>query len=113
MMAPPCLLFPSPSALGTHTTNYRPMSLLPTLSQIFQRVIFIQLYNYFDDNNLLSEQIYRFRENHSAELAAIKLVDYITYLIDRKCTPVNIYFDLSKAFDTPNFDILLYKLHYY
>ena len=53
------------------------------------------------------------RANHSAELAAIKLVDYIKYSIDRKCTPVNIYIDPSKAFDTVYFDILLYKLHYY
>ena len=71
-------------------TNYRPISLLPTLSNIFERVIFIQLYTYFDDNNLLSEQQYGFRANHSAELAAVKLVDYIKYSIDRKCTPVNI-----------------------
>ena len=94
-------------------TNYRPISLLPTLSKTFERVIFIQLYTYFDDNNLLSEQQYGFRANHSAELAAVKLVDYIKYSIDRKCTPVNIYIDLSKAFDTLNFDILLYKLQYY
>ena len=94
-------------------TNFRPISLLPTLSKIFERVIFIQLYTYFDDNNILSEQQYGFRANHSAELAAVKLVDYITYSIDRKCTPVNIYIDLSKAFDTLNFDILLYKLQYY
>ena len=47
------------------------------------------------------------------EMAAIKLVDYIVHEIDMKLTPANIYIDLSKAFDTQNFDILLYKLHYY
>ena len=33
--------------------------------------------------------------------------------IDRKLTPVNIFINLSNAFDTLNFDILIYKLHYY
>ena len=94
-------------------TNYRPISLLPTLSKVFERVIFNQLYLYLYHNNLLSEEQYGFRANHSAELAAIKLADYIVQEIDRKLTPVNIYIDLSKAFDTLNFDILLYKLQYY
>ena len=43
----------------------------------------------------------------------MKWVDYIKNEIDAKYTPVNIYIDLSKAFDTLNFDILLHKLHYY
>ena len=43
----------------------------------------------------------------------MKLVDYIYKNIDSKRTPVNIYIDLSKAFDTLNFDILLHKLEYY
>ena len=94
-------------------TNYLPISLLPTLSKVFERVIFNQLYMYLDHNNLLSEQQYGFHANHSAELAGIKLADYIVHGIDRKLTPVNIYIDLSKAFDTLNFDMLLYKLHYY
>ena len=68
---------------------------------------------YLDHNNHLLEQQYGFRANHSAELAAIKLADYIVHEIDRKLTPVNIYIDLSKAFDTLNYDMLLYKLHYY
>ena len=65
-------------------TNYRPISLLPTLSKVFKRVIFNQLNMYLDHNNLLSEQQYGFCTNHSAELAAIKLADYIVHEIDRK-----------------------------
>ena len=52
---------------------------------------------YIDHNNLLSEQQYGFRANHYAELAAIKLADYIVHEIDRKLSPVNIYIDLSNA----------------
>ena len=58
-------------------TNYRPISLLPTFSKVFERVIFNQLYMYLDHNNLLSEQQYGFRTNDYAELAAIKLADYM------------------------------------
>ena len=93
--------------------NYRPISLLPAISKIFERIIYDQLYAYFDNNNILSEEQYGFRTKHSTELAAVKLVDYIKNEIDAKYTPVNIYIDLSKAFDTLNFDIILHKLHYY
>ena len=47
-------------------TNYRLISLRPTLSKVFERVIFNQLYTYLDHNNILSEQQYGFRANHSA-----------------------------------------------
>ena len=50
------------------------MSLLPTLSKVFERVIDKQLYNYFNNEKLLAEQQYGFRAKHSTELAAIKLV---------------------------------------
>ena len=57
--------------------NYRPISLLPTISKIFERVMYTQLYSFFNVNNLLSEQQYGFRSQHSPELACVKLVDYI------------------------------------
>ena len=97
----------------TNIANYRPISLLPTLSKIFERVIHTQLYTYFDENKLLSEQQYGFREKHSTELAALKLVDYINHEMDIGNTPEAIFIDLSKAFDTLNFDILIHKLQFY
>ena len=97
----------------TNIANYRPISLLPTLSKIFERVIHTQLYTYFDENKLLSEQQYGFREKHSTELAAVKLVDYINHEMDIGNIPEAIFIDLSKAFDTLNFDILIHKLQFY
>ena len=82
---------------------------MPAISKIFERNIYEYLYAYFDNNNILSEEQYGFCTKHSTELAAVKLVDYIKYEIDGKYTPVNIYIDFSKAFDSLNFEILLHN----
>ena len=93
--------------------NYRPISMLPTISKIFELVIHMQLYAYFCENNLLCEQQYGFRSKHSTELALIKLVDYLLKQMDANQISGAIYLHLSKAFDTLNFDILLRKLKFY
>ena len=54
-----------------------------------------------------------FVHGHSTVLAAIRLVDYLMSEMDSNNTPLNIYIDLSKAFDTLNYLILLSKLKYY
>ena len=58
--------------------NYRPISLLPTISKIFKRVIHDQIYEYFKKFNLLAEQQYGFRKQHSTEYAAVKLIDHVS-----------------------------------
>ena len=68
--------------------NYSPISLLPTISKAFERVIYNQLYDYFNNNNLLAEQQHGFRGHQSNELAAVKLVDYINIQMNNGKIPV-------------------------
>ena len=93
--------------------NHWPISLLPTISKIFERVIHTQLYSYFSENELLCEQQYGFRSQQSTELAAIKLVDYLTHNMDTNKISTSIFLYLSRAFATLSFDILLTKFEHY
>ena len=94
-------------------SNYRPISLLPTMSKIIERVMHSQLYAFLNENNLITEQQYGFRSNHSTELATLTLTDTIMYELDNSHMPCAIFLDLSKEFDTLNYRILLRKLKYY
>ena len=94
--------------------NYRPISLIPcTISKIFERIIHNQMYDHLNDNNLLAKQHYGFRRLHSTEYATVNLIDHVSKRMESGNIPCNLYMDLSKAFDTLSFDILIYKLRYY
>ena len=93
--------------------NYRPISLLPTLSKVIEKVVQKQLYLYMNDNNLFTDSQYGFRTNHSTEHAAVEFVDRIAQKLDEGEVPFTIFIDLSKAFDTLDHTILLRKLQYY
>ena len=93
--------------------NYRPISILPAISKILEKVIANQINQYFINNNLFYPSQYGFRQSHSTELTALEIIDRITYLMDQNKLPLNIYIDLSKAFDTIDHTILLHKLQHY
>ena len=65
-------------------SNYRPISLLPSLSKIFEKAIFLQLSNYLEINSLINSNQYGFRKKHSTELASLHLVDILNYQLDSK-----------------------------
>jgi hypothetical protein len=94
-------------------TNYRPISILSSVSKVFERVIHDQLCQYFTVNNLLFDRQYGFRSKHSTEMASLEIIDRIVCNMDKNKIPLNIFLDLSKAFDTLDHDILLDKLKYY
>ena len=66
-----------------------------------------------NNNKLLCLDQYGFRPEPSTELAALQLVNKITEQVDIGKILLNIYMDLSKAFDSLDYSILLFKLAYY
>ena len=87
--------------------NYRPISLLTSISKVFEKVVFNQLYDYFQRNYLFYSSHYGLRKLQSREFAALELTDRILKDIYYKNISLAIFMDLSKAFDTLNHQILL------
>ncbi len=67
----------------------------------------------FQEKKMFYNGQYGFRTEHSTEYAALELIDRVIIEMDKKNTPINVFLDLSKAFDTINLTILLEKLKYY
>ena len=93
--------------------NYRPISLLPTISKVLEKIIHKQLSSYFEEYGLFFPNQYGLRPKHSTEYAALELIDRIINKMDLNEIPIDIFLDLSKAFVTIDHTILLHKLKYY
>jgi retron-type reverse transcriptase len=95
---------------STNTDNYRPITVLPAISKLFERLMYNQLYEYFTLFSKLCEAQYGYRKKRSTQSAIINFLDFIYKELDEGKLPVGIFYDLSKAFDSINHDILLAKL---
>lgn len=93
--------------------NYRPISILPALSKIFEKSILKQLDFYFNSHSLFNNSQYGFRKNHSTEHAVLEFVDRIASSMDANSVPFSLFIDLTKAFDCLDHKILLSKLQCY
>ena len=98
---------------NTLLDNYRPISFLPAISKIFEKVVYTQLYDYFTTKSLFYTSQHGFKKLHSTETAALEFVDRIIKFLDTGKLPISIFIDLSKAFDTLDHQILIEKLAYY
>ena len=94
-------------------SKYRPISILPLFSKIFERVMHSRIIDYLDKYNILYDEQYGFRKNHSTDLALVNVTDFILSSLESKESVIGVYMDLSKAFDKINHNILLKKLHNY
>jgi hypothetical protein len=94
----------------TDPVNYRPLSILPTISKIFERVMYLQLIDYLETNELLDKEQHGFRVGKSVVTAGINFIEALVDAIDKGNNAVGIFMDLSKAFDSVSHDILINNL---
>ena len=94
-----------------HKINYRPVSLLSHMSEVFERIIFNVINEYIEP--FLSNLLTGFRKNRNTQHCLLKMLEKWKEALDKNNFVDAIFMDLSKAFDTPNHDLLIAKLEVY
>ena len=92
--------------------HYCSVSILPVLSNVFERIVYNQFYAYLCDNNLIYKYQSGFRASFSTETALtyMYLCDQINFNIDSGLYTGHVLLDLLKAFDAADHNILLQKI---
>ena len=101
------------TAKSTDIANYRPISILPTIAKIVERVAYEQLFYYFAAHHLFSSSQHGFRSNHSTDTALLSVTDHVFSAMDRSHITLLCLLDCSKCFDVIPHDPLLRKLELY
>ena len=91
--------------------NYRPISILPCLSKIFEGALVDQLTNYFDE--ILSPFMSGFRKTHNCQSVPLRYTENCRLNLDNNQVYGSLLTDLSKAFDSLPHKLLILKLDAY
>ena len=92
-------------------TNYRPISLLPLISKIFEKFLYQQIEDF--SNKILSPKLCGFRKGHSTQHALLNLLKNWQKCLDKSGVAGTVLMDLSEAYDCFPRDLLLVKLSAY
>ncbi len=105
------VLHPIPKVSTPHHANdFRPISILPSLSKGLERLVHLQFSKFLSENNLFDPFQSGFRRHHSTSTALTKVTDDIKLAMDNKKITFLVLIDLSKAFNSVEIDLLLAKL---
>ena len=90
--------------------NYRPVALLPIFSKILEKVVFVQIVDYLNTNNLYHPNHHGFRAQHNTVTAMIQMYDVWAESMEQGEMAAAMMIDLSAAFDMVDHNLLLEKL---
>ena len=93
--------------------NYRPISILPLVSKIFEKLMYEHLMDFFNKHEIIYKHQFGFQKGKSTEHAVLDLLFNIVSALETKDKACSVFLDFAKAFDTVNHNILFSKLGYY
>ena len=99
--------------IESEADNYRPISVLPILNKVFEKVIHNQLVDFLSLHNILSNQQFGFRRKHSTSHAVSCLYEKLIANFEKGEMSAVLFIDLKSAFDTIDIEILLKKIEHY
>ena len=86
---------------------YRPISLLPCIGKLFEKILSSRLIDFFEKYDLFSEHQFGFRKGYNTELAVIDIYEKLLHNLDNRLSTCAIFLDLAKAFDSVNHTIII------
>ena len=94
-------------------SNYRPISLIPSIGKLFEKIIYDRIYSFVTNNKLVSENQCGFVKGRSTSHASLKLMRDTYRSVEEECYTLSVFLDFSKAFDFVEHRLLLEKFHRY
>ena len=94
-------------------SNCRPISVLPSFSNMFERIMYNHFYRYLTTEKVLYPKQFGFQRGHSTEHATVKLANQLYEPFERNKYILGVFIDLSKAFETISHSVLIKKLQMY
>ena len=92
----------------TDPNNYRPISILSSVSKVFERLLFNRISHFIETTNQLHKNQFGFRSKRSCVHAIAEITEEMRKRLDARKAVFSCFMDLSKAFDTVDHQILLY-----
>jgi hypothetical protein len=104
------IIFPKPNKPPDLPSSHRPISLLPFFAKLFERLILKRIFPIITKNNILPNTQFGFRASHSTIYQAHRIVDFISYFLEKKLYCNRVFLDITQTFDRVWHDRHLYKI---